>query len=95
MTVAMLPLLHNTVPGLGMSHIFRPVYPTIAYQNFRNKINDPFVFNWLSETRFYTGKTRSWAAFQLQNNPGATQDCRGADLRVRPVDKRIIISNDA
>lgn len=90
MTVAMLPLLHNTVPGLGCESYFSS--PSLPYYRLPKlseiKINDPFVFNWPVGDSVYLGKTRSWAAFQLQNNPGAAQDCRGADLRVRPVDKK-------
>ncbi|MBK9272470.1 MAG: signal peptidase I [Saprospiraceae bacterium] len=90
MTIAMLPLLHNTVPGLGTESYFSK--PSLPYKRLPKlveiKRNDPFVFNWPVGDSVYLGKERSWAAFQLANNPYATQDCKGAGLRVRPVDKK-------
>ncbi|MBK7232856.1 MAG: S26 family signal peptidase [Saprospiraceae bacterium] len=90
MTIAMLPLLHNTIPGLGTESYFKK--PSLEYKRLPKlvdiKRNDPFVFNWPVGDSVYLGRERSWAAFQLKSNPFAAQDCKGAELRVRPIDKK-------
>lgn len=90
MTVAMLPLLHNTIPILGTESYLSS--PKLNYHRLPKLVdiqrNDPFVFNWPVGDSVYLGKTRSWAAFQVLSSPGAAQDCKGASLRVRPIDKK-------
>lgn len=90
MTVAMLPLLHNTVPVIGGESYFSK--PSLPYYRLPAltpvKRNDPFVFNWPVGDSVYLGKTRSWAAFQIVTSEYAKNDCRGAKLIVRPVDKK-------
>jgi signal peptidase I len=90
MTIAMLPLLHNTIPVIGSESYLKK--PSLKYRRLPKlvdiKRNDPFVFNWPVGDSVYLGKQRSWAAFQLKVSPYAADDCRGASLRVRPVDKK-------
>lgn len=90
MTIAMLPLLHNTIPVLGTESYFSK--PSLEYKRLPKLVeihrNDPFVFNWPVGDSVYLGKERSWAAFQLKTNAYAAKDCIGASLRVRPVDKK-------
>lgn len=66
MTIAMIPLLHNTIPIIGTeSYLEKPSLPYYRLPKLTAiKRNDPFVFNWPVGDSVYLGKTRSWAAFQ-------------------------------
>jgi len=90
MTIAMIPLLHNTIPVIGSeSYLKKPSLPYYRLPKLTEiKRNDPFVFNWPVGDSVYLGKTRSWAAFQKSNSPYADEDTNGAELRVRPLDKK-------
>ena len=90
MTIAMIPLLHNTIPIIGTeSYMEKPSLPYFRLPKLTAiKRNDPFVFNWPVGDSVYLGKTRSWAAFQKDNSPFADEDTRGAELRIRPLDKK-------
>ena len=95
-TVAMFPLLHNTIPKLGVESYFKnPSLPYYRLPKFGDvEINDPIVFNWPAGDSVYLTPSRSWSAYQatLPNNlagdPGLRNEIASGDLRVRPVDKR-------
>jgi signal peptidase I len=95
-TVAMFPLLHNTIPKLGVESYFKnPSLPYYRLPKFGDvEINDPIVFNWPAGDSVYLTPSRSWSAYQatLPNNlagdPGLRNEIAAGDLRVRPVDKR-------
>ncbi len=90
MTVAMVPLLHNTIPILGTESYLNK--PSLPYKRLPAlspiKRNDPFVFNWPAGDSVYVTPKRSWAAFQVQQQPEARREVAGQKLVVRPLDKK-------
>ena len=90
MTIAMFPLLHNTVPVLGCeSYLDKPSLPYFRLPAISSlKRNDPFVFNWPAGDSVYLSPTRSWSAQQVAKQPEAKADVKNSTLRVRPMDKK-------
>jgi signal peptidase I len=95
MTIAMFPLLHNTVPIFNNESYFRK--PQLKYRRLPGIENveagKPFVFNWPVGDSVYITPTRPWAAFQAKNpeqsgDPDLAREVADGDLRIRPVDKR-------
>jgi len=85
MTIAMFPLLHNTIPVLGTeSYLEKPSLPYFRLPALE-KIdrNEPIVFNWPVGDSVYLTPDRSYAAFQVKNDP----NFRNAKLVTRPIDK--------
>ncbi len=95
-TIAMFPLLHNTIPGLKTeSYLEKPSLPYYRLPKLGNvELNDPIVFNWPAGDSIYLTKSRSWSAYQaslpgtLQNDPSLANEIKKGNLRTRPVDKR-------
>lgn len=95
-TIAMLPLLHNTIPGLGTeSYLKSPSLPYYRLPKLGDvELHDPIVFNWPAGDSIYLTSMRSWSAYQatiqrnLQNDPELSRMVKTNQLRVRPVDKK-------
>ena len=95
-TIAMFPLLHNTIPGLKTeSYLKSPSLPYYRLPKLGNvQQNDPIVFNWPAGDSIYLTSRRSYSAYQASlpeyvNNDGELASLvRQRKLRVRPVDKR-------
>lgn len=90
-TIAMIPLLHNTIPKVGTESYLKspslPYYRLPALSNVER--NDAFVFNWPAGDSIYLTPQRSLSAFQVSQYPASTQaNIKKYGLRVRPVDKR-------
>jgi len=96
MTIAMVPLLHNRVPGLGTESYFRK--PCLKYNRLpafeeidRNK---PIVFNWPVGDSVYITSQRSYTVGQARRSDGAIPDrelwqkVKKEDYVVRPIDKK-------
>lgn len=97
MTVAMVPLLHNTLPVTGgESYIKKPNLPYYRLPAFEKVENGkPFVFNWPVGDSVYVTSQRSYTVFQVKNEPYYTVDdrelaqkVRKKEFVVRPVDKK-------
>ena len=97
MTVAMVPLLHNVVPGLGMESYLKepslPYYRTPKLQNIQR--GKPFVFNWPAGDSVYITPSRSYSVEQvgleplyLKADPTLARKVRSKDYIVRPMDKK-------
>lgn len=95
-TIAMIPLLHNTIPKIGTeSYLKKPSLPYYRLPKLGDvKINDPIVFNWPAGDSIYLTPMRSWSASQailsenLRGDPGLAKAVKNKELRVRPVDKK-------
>ena len=97
MTVAMLPLLHNRIPGLDSESYLKK--PSLDYKRLPAirdiKRNSPFVFNWPVGDSVYVTKKRPYSVAQVNRNPAfAQQDgelaqkMRKKDFITRPIDKK-------
>jgi signal peptidase I len=85
MTIAMLPLLHNTIPVVGTeSYLEKPSLPYFRLPALE-KIdrNEPIVFNWPVGDSVYLTPERSFAAFQVKGDPRF----KNMKLITRPIDK--------
>ncbi len=95
-TIAMVPLLHNVIPGLKTeSYLKKPSLPYYRLPKLGDvELNDPIVFNWPAGDSVFLTKSRSWSAYQatlagnLQNDRELAAQVRQGKVRVRPVDKR-------
>mgnify|MGYP000495034548 CR=1 FL=1 len=89
MTVAMVPLLHNRIPGLNTESYIKepslPYYRLPAIQDVQR--GEPFVFNWPVGDSVYITPERSYTANQLKRM-GVTNFKQFGDLIVRPIDKK-------
>ena len=96
MTIAMLPLLHNTIPILGTeSYLKSPSLPYKRLPTLETIDNyDQIVFNWPVGDTVYLPRERSWAISQVRRmtdmemSPELAQLHAAKDYRVRPVDKK-------
>jgi signal peptidase I len=90
MTVAMFPLLHNTIPIFGgESYMEKPALPYYRLPALESiDRNEPIVFNWPVGDSVYLSPSRSYTAFQVKTNPDAANDVAGAKLITRPIDKK-------
>jgi signal peptidase I len=94
MTVAMIPLLHNTIPYLNSESYLKT--PSLDYHRLpaiaEIKNNDPIVFNYPEGDSVYFATSRSpraiWTKEDLRRKGDLKQYIKGAKLRVRPIDKR-------
>ena len=89
-TIAMIPLLHNTIPKIGTeSYLKKPSLPYYRLPKLSDvKLNDAIVFNWPAGDSVYI-TDRPWSAYQVsQMDPQRQQQAKRGGLRVRPVDKR-------
>jgi signal peptidase I len=90
MTVAMFPLLHNTIPFLGSeSYLEKPSLPYFRLPALESiDRNEPIVFNWPVGDSVYLSPTRSYTAYQVKTNEEAKRDVGNAPLITRPIDKK-------
>ena len=97
MTVAMVPLVHNRLPGVDAeSYLESPsldYHRLPALQNIKR--NRPFVFNWPVGDSIYLTRKRSYNVNQVKRNPTfLNQDrelaakVRNKDIITRPIDKK-------
>jgi len=94
-TVAMVPLLHNRIPGLNTESYLEnpnlPFYRLPAIESIDR--NDPVVFNYPEGDSVYVFPTRTWSIHDYRRNaigdPMHMQRIKSgrADLITRPVDK--------
>jgi signal peptidase I len=90
MTVAMFPLLHNTVPFFGgESYVEKPSLPYFRLPALETiDRNEPIVFNWPVGDSVYLSPTRSYTAQQVRTSKEAARDVGNAKLVTRPIDKK-------
>ena len=90
MTIAMFPLLHNTIPVIGgESYLEKPSLPYFRLPALESiDRNEPIVFNWPVGDSVYLSPTRSYTAFQVKTNPEAKRDVGNSPLITRPIDKK-------
>lgn len=90
MTVAMFPLLHNTIPVVGTeSYLEKPSLPYFRLPALESiDRNEPIVFNWPVGDSVYLSPSRSYTAFQVKTSPEAKRDVGNAPLITRPIDKK-------
>ena len=96
MTIAMIPLLHNTIPYLNSESYLQS--PSLGYHRLPAissiKNNDPIVFNYPEGDSVYFATSRQssrsiWTAEDLRRRgDGVGQFIKGAKIRTRPIDKR-------
>ncbi len=90
MTVAMVPLLHNTIPYLNSESYLKT--PSLGYHRLPAissiKNNDPIVFNYPEGDSVYVTPGRIWSVQDIKRRPQLKQYVAGKKLRVRPIDKR-------
>lgn len=95
MTVAMVPLVHNTVPLLGNESYFKK--PSLGYHRLpaieKVEAGKPFVFNWPVGDSVYLVPERSYFVRQvteslLARDKNLAKEVRDKNLRVRPIDKK-------
>ena len=90
MTVAMFPLLHNTLPIFGgESYLEKPSLPYFRLPALESiDRNEPIVFNWPVGDSVYLSPSRSYTAYQVKTSPEARRDVGNAKLITRPIDKK-------
>lgn len=97
MTVAMVPLLHNRIPYLNKeSYLANPSLPYHRFKALESiERGSPFVFNWPVGDSIYLTSQRSYAVFQVNQDPGIMMYDRelngkvnNKEIIVRPVDKK-------
>lgn len=96
-TIAMIPLLHNTIPGIGSeSYLKSPSIPSFRIGSGTVERNDPFVFNWPVGDSVYLTNIRSYSVAQVErakeqylaSDPQLRSLVANEDYRVRPLDKK-------
>ncbi len=90
MTIAMFPLLHNTLPILGgESYLEKPSLPYFRLPAMESiDRNEPIVFNWPVGDSVYLSPSRSYTAFQYKTNSEVRRDVGSGKLITRPIDKK-------
>jgi len=91
MTLAQLPLVHNTIPFLGGESYLRK--PSLGYSRAPKieevQRNIPFVFNYPEGDSVYVTASRNISYHDLKRmGAGALRQFKKQKLRVRPVDKK-------
>jgi signal peptidase I len=97
MTIAMIPLLHNTIPILKTESYLKS--PSLPYYRMKalETIDryDPIVFNWPVGDSVYLSSQRSYTVSQVENmngdfrhDPELARLYKNKDFRVRPLDKK-------
>jgi len=96
-TIAMIPLLHNTIPKVGSeSYLKSPSLPYFRLGSGTVERNDPFVFNWPVGDSVYLTSLRSYSVAQVErekeaylaSDPQLRSLVADKDYRVRPMDKK-------
>lgn len=91
MTIAMFPLLHNTIPFIGSeSYLEKPSLPYFRLPALETiDRNEPIVFNWPVGDSVYLAPDRSYTANQVRTDPEAARRVgKDAKLITRPIDKK-------
>jgi signal peptidase I len=97
MTVAMVPLLHNVIPGTNMeSYRKKPSLPYYRLPKIQEiERGKPFVFNWPAGDSVYITPSRSYSLEQvrlepayIQRDPVLASKVKKKDYKVRPLDKK-------
>ncbi len=94
MTVAMLPLVHNTIPFINTESYLKK--PSLGYHRLpgleKVEKGKPFVFNWPVGDSVYLTPSRSYFVHQVSQamtgDPYLAKAVQDKDLRVRPIDKK-------
>jgi len=98
MTVAMIPLLHNRIPGINTESYLEspslPYYRLPALESIDR--NEPFVFNWPVGDSVYVTAKRPWSVSQVHrnirgsiaNDPGLKKLIDNKEFITRPIDKK-------
>jgi len=97
MTIAMLPLLHNRIPGVNKESYLKK--PSLKYHRLpgTDKIarNKPIVFNWPVGDSVYITNRRSYTVGQVERekgfmnyDPQLRSKVKKKDFVVRPIDKK-------
>ncbi|MEM1321387.1 MAG: S26 family signal peptidase [Bacteroidota bacterium] len=91
MTVAMLPLVHNTVPLVGTESYLKN--PSLGYHRLPSiqevQRNEPVVFNYPEGDSIYITSERNFSYHDIRRaGPNAMARFRNQTLRVRPIDKK-------
>lgn len=99
MTIAMVPLLHNTIPGIKKESYLKkpqlPYYRLPAIEEIDRL--EPIVFNWPVGDSVFLTNQRSYSYAMVQNmaktqgwpgDPLLKQQWAEQDFRVRPIDKK-------
>lgn len=97
MTIAMVPLLHNRIPGINKESYLES--PSLDYHRLpaleNIKRNRPFVFNWPVGDSIYLTASRSYNVNQIKRNPAMLQrdrelavKVRNKEIITRPIDKK-------
>lgn len=90
MTVAMIPLLHNTIPYLNSESYLKS--PSLGYHRLpalaEIKNNDPIVFNYPEGDSVYVTPNRIWSIEDVRRKPMLKKQIGRKKLRIRPIDKR-------
>lgn len=96
-TVAMIPLLHNRVPGIGTeSYLKKPRLPYFRLPALSNiDRNNSIVFNWPVGDSVYITPKRSYSVAQVKRRPAFMQSdpalkklVNKKAYKVRPMDKK-------
>ncbi len=96
-TIAMIPLLHNTIPKIGTeSYLKSPSLPKFRLGSGAVERNDPFVFNWPVGDSVYLTQVRSYSVSQIERekekylatDPELRSLMANQAYRVRPMDKK-------
>ena len=90
MTVAMFPLIHNTVPFIGSESYLKT--PKLDYHRLKpiEEIDpfEPVVFNYPEGDSVFVTPGRNYSVHDLRRDPGLRQVIGSAKMRVRPIDKK-------
>ncbi|GLR17381.1 S26 family signal peptidase [Portibacter lacus] len=99
MTIAMIPLLHNVIPGTGSESYLKkpqlPYYRLPAIESIDRL--EPIVFNWPVGDSIFLTSSRSFSYDQvkqlaesgrIRNIPELASMWQKQDYRVRPIDKK-------
>jgi signal peptidase I len=95
MTIAMIPLLHNTIPYLNSESYLKT--PSLGYHRLpaiaKINNNDPIVFNYPEGDSVYfttnpNSRRQVWTAEDVRRNPEVAKYAKKRNLRLRPIDKR-------
>ncbi len=94
MTIAMFPLIHNTIPFIGSESYFKK--PSLGYHRLpaleKIEKGKPIVFNWPVGDSVYLTPSRSYFVRQvdqaMQGDAYLSKAVQNKDLRVRPIDKK-------
>lgn len=97
MTIAMVPLVHNRIPGFNSESYLDN--PSLDYHRLPAiesiKRNRPFVFNWPVGDSIYLTSRRSYTVNQVNRNPAMLSSdrelvskVRNKEIITRPIDKK-------